>query len=65
MRLVAEGVETVEQLDLLRVMGCDQAQGFYLGRPIPSAEVPAVIERLSPRRASSSEAPATKTAKRS
>jgi diguanylate cyclase (GGDEF)-like protein len=65
MRLVAEGVETVEQLDLLRVMGCDQAQGFYLGRPIPSADVPAVIERLSPRRASSPEAPASKTAKRS
>jgi diguanylate cyclase (GGDEF)-like protein len=47
MRLVAEGVETIEQLDLLRVMGCDQAQGFYLGRPAPSIEVPAIIERLS------------------
>jgi len=64
MRLVAEGVETIEQLDLLRVMGCDQAQGFYLGRPVPSNEVPAMIARLSPRRVSSPEALETKTAKR-
>ena len=63
MRVVAEGVETSEQLDLLRVMGCDQAQGFYLGRPVPSAEVPALIERLSPRRASAA-ALETRTAKR-
>jgi diguanylate cyclase (GGDEF)-like protein len=52
MRLVAEGVETIEQLNLLRVMGCDQAQGFYLGRPVPSGEVPGMIERLSAQRAS-------------
>jgi EAL domain-containing protein (putative c-di-GMP-specific phosphodiesterase class I) len=64
MRLVAEGVETVEQLDLLRVMGCDQAQGFYLGRPAPSSEVPAMIERLSARGAPSPKALAAKTAKR-
>ncbi|HEX4152258.1 MAG TPA: EAL domain-containing protein [Steroidobacteraceae bacterium] len=48
MQLVAEGVETVAQLDLLRAMGCHQAQGFYLGRPTPAAEVPAAIARLSP-----------------
>jgi EAL domain-containing protein (putative c-di-GMP-specific phosphodiesterase class I) len=65
MRLVAEGVETIEQLDLLRVMGCDQAQGFYLGRPVPSTEIPAMIERLSPRRAPSAKTLQTKTAKRS
>jgi diguanylate cyclase (GGDEF)-like protein len=64
MRVVAEGVETSEQLDLLRVMGCDQAQGFYLGRPVPSTEVPAMIERLSPQRASSPKALKTKAAKR-
>jgi diguanylate cyclase (GGDEF)-like protein len=63
MRLVAEGVETIEQLDLLRVMGCDQAQGFYLGRPAPSIEVPAMIERLSPRGGGSPEALRAKTAK--
>ncbi|MEG1686957.1 MAG: EAL domain-containing protein, partial [Angelakisella sp.] len=32
---VAEGVETVEQADSLRAMGCDVAQGFYYARPMP------------------------------
>ncbi|HLF98087.1 MAG TPA: EAL domain-containing protein [Methylococcaceae bacterium] len=35
---VAEGVETVEQLDYLRGEGCKAAQGFYLARPMPPAE---------------------------
>jgi EAL domain-containing protein (putative c-di-GMP-specific phosphodiesterase class I) len=47
MQTVAEGVETAEQLTMLRVINCDQAQGFYLGRPTAAAEVPAVIRRLS------------------
>jgi diguanylate cyclase (GGDEF)-like protein len=34
--LVAEGVETKVQLDLLRDWGCKQAQGFYLARPLTS-----------------------------
>lgn len=32
---VAEGVETLAQLDQLRAMGCDFAQGFLLSRPLP------------------------------
>ncbi|MEW6167073.1 MAG: bifunctional diguanylate cyclase/phosphodiesterase [Pseudomonadota bacterium] len=35
---VAEGVERPEQLDLLRELRCDQAQGFLLGRPVPPAQ---------------------------
>lgn len=31
---IAEGVETVEQLELLRNLGCDAIQGFLLGRPV-------------------------------
>ncbi len=37
--VIAEGVESAEQLELLRSLGCDQAQGFHLGRPVPAAEL--------------------------
>ena len=36
MRVVAEGVETAEAWDALAGLGCDEAQGFYLGRPMPA-----------------------------
>src|SRR5690606_14513735 len=34
--LVAEGIETVEQLQLLRDLGCDKAQGYLISRPVPA-----------------------------
>jgi diguanylate cyclase (GGDEF)-like protein/PAS domain S-box-containing protein len=37
--VVAEGVETAGQLELLRKLGCDQAQGFYLGKPQAATEL--------------------------
>ena len=36
--VVAEGVETKEQLELLRKMGCSMVQGFYFSRPLPAHE---------------------------
>ena len=33
--VVAEGVETIEQLDILRDMGCDYIQGYYISKPLP------------------------------
>ena len=36
LKVVAEGVETAEQLSLLRTLGCDELQGYLLGRPAPS-----------------------------
>jgi EAL domain-containing protein (putative c-di-GMP-specific phosphodiesterase class I) len=35
----AEGVETAAQLERLRAEGCDEAQGFHLGRPVPADQV--------------------------
>ena len=35
MRVCAEGIEHEAQLAPLRAMGCDQAQGYWLGRPAP------------------------------
>jgi EAL domain-containing protein (putative c-di-GMP-specific phosphodiesterase class I) len=36
---VAEGVETAEQLALVRAAGCKQAQGFLFSRPLPAAQL--------------------------
>ena len=38
MKVLAEGVETKEQLELLRKMKCDEVQGFYYARPMPETE---------------------------
>ena len=43
--VVAEGVETKSQLGLLRVLGCDQAQGFLFSRPVPPDEIPELVAK--------------------
>lgn len=42
---VVEGVETVEQLDALRVLGCDKWQGYLHGRPAPAEEIKLMMNR--------------------
>ncbi|MDQ6745638.1 MAG: EAL domain-containing protein [Actinomycetota bacterium] len=42
--VTAEGVETDLQLARLRALGCDRAQGYFLGRPLPSEDVGALLE---------------------
>jgi diguanylate cyclase (GGDEF)-like protein len=39
LRTVAEGIETIAQVDRLRALGCDLAQGFYFAKPGPAADV--------------------------
>ena len=39
LRVVAEGVETPEQLEFLRVRACDALQGYYFSRPVPADEM--------------------------
>ena len=45
MKAVAEGVETAEALTLLRELGCDQAQGYFIARPVAAADMTDAIAR--------------------
>ena len=45
MQIVTEGVETLEQSDFLEAIGCDIAQGYYYGRPMPIEEFEVVLKK--------------------
>jgi diguanylate cyclase (GGDEF)-like protein/PAS domain S-box-containing protein len=45
MPVVAEGVETPEQLEFLQEHNCPQGQGFYFSRPVPAVEFGQLLER--------------------
>jgi predicted signal transduction protein with EAL and GGDEF domain len=51
MTTTAEGVETAEEADLIRNLGCDKIQGFYFGRPMPAADARELFSLLNERRA--------------
>jgi EAL domain-containing protein (putative c-di-GMP-specific phosphodiesterase class I) len=45
MSIVAEGVETAEQLGFLASEGCDAVQGYLLGKPLPIAQYATLVGR--------------------
>ncbi len=47
--IVAEGVETGEQVELLRRIGCDQVQGYYYAKPMPEEEFFALLKEQNGR----------------
>jgi EAL domain-containing protein (putative c-di-GMP-specific phosphodiesterase class I) len=49
--VVAEGVETEEELDWLRAHGCDVAQGYRIARPMMADELPGYTKNIEPRAA--------------
>jgi predicted signal transduction protein with EAL and GGDEF domain len=44
---VAEGVETVEQFDILREQGCEVMQGFFFSAPLSPAAVTKALEKCA------------------
>mgnify|MGYP001764947963 FL=1 len=46
LRVLAEGVETQPQLDILRDQGCDAIQGYYFSQPLPAERVEQLIRDL-------------------
>jgi diguanylate cyclase (GGDEF)-like protein len=50
--VTVEGVETQAQADLMRGLGCNEAQGYHLGRPMPQADAAALVLRDLAARAS-------------
>jgi EAL domain-containing protein (putative c-di-GMP-specific phosphodiesterase class I) len=49
MRIVAEGVETREQLVAVRELGIEQIQGYLIGKPLPAAEFIALVQEMDAR----------------
>lgn len=44
MKVTAEGVEDMQQLSILRALGCDEVQGYFISRPLPAAEMASMLQ---------------------
>jgi diguanylate cyclase (GGDEF)-like protein/PAS domain S-box-containing protein len=47
LKTIAEGVETTQQKEFLKLISCDLIQGYLISRPLPSEEMPALIEKIN------------------
>jgi EAL domain-containing protein (putative c-di-GMP-specific phosphodiesterase class I) len=47
LKVVAEGVETEEQANLLRLLRCDEVQGYLFGKPMPAQEIVKSLPRAT------------------
>lgn len=45
MSVIAEGVETVAQLHLLRALSCDEIQGYFIAKPMPASDIHAILRK--------------------
>ncbi|MBW5446141.1 EAL domain-containing protein [Cohnella sp. CFH 77786] len=50
LKVVAEGVETAAEKDLLRRYGCDELQGYLIGKPLPAASFEKLLDKLAVQR---------------
>jgi EAL domain-containing protein (putative c-di-GMP-specific phosphodiesterase class I) len=47
LRVIAEGVETQEQLEFLKMLQCDDMQGYLASRPVPAEEFPGAVSKIT------------------
>lgn len=64
LRVVAEGVENADQLEILRELGCDQYQGYFCSPAVPAEAFATLMKRLRPERPELTEADMLRTQSR-
>lgn len=47
MRVIAEGVETAEELALLKQLCCHEIQGYFISKPVPASEIPVLLSQYN------------------
>jgi EAL domain-containing protein (putative c-di-GMP-specific phosphodiesterase class I) len=45
LRTIIEGIETEEQMNIIRLLACDEMQGYLIARPMPATEIEDLISR--------------------
>jgi len=61
LKVVAEGVETSEQLNVLRSLGCDQYQGFWFSPAVPATQFAALLRESQQKTGPAPDSPLDRT----